>query len=141
MSLNVMNCTRCGKVCVRSLSGICPACQKELESQYEICLQYLRENRGITLQELSDATEVPVKQIIRFIREGRISLVNAPNLTYPCEVCGTPIREQTLCPSCRQRLRHDFNQAQQEEKRKEEARQQQDGASYQIKDRLRNRNK
>lgn len=138
MSLNVMNCIRCGKLCVRTVSEMCPACLKELEAHYEACLNYLRDNRGITLQELSDATGVPVKQIIRFIREGRISLVNAPNLTYPCEVCGTPIREQALCPSCRQRLMNDFNQAQKDERRKEETKQQ-ESASYQIKDRLRDR--
>ncbi|MEO3947266.1 flagellar protein [Gorillibacterium sp. CAU 1737] len=140
MTLNVMNCTRCGKLCVRTPSEMCGACLKDLELQYEDCLHYLRENRGITLQELSDATGVPVKQIIRFIREGRISLVNAPNLSYPCEVCGTLIREQAMCPSCRQRLMNDFAQAQEDERKKDGSKQP-EGVSYQIKDRLRERNK
>lgn len=138
MSLNVINCSRCGKVCIRSASELCPACLKELDKQYELCLEHLRENRGLSLQELSDATEVPVKQIIRFIKEGRISIIQASNLTYPCEVCGDPIMEQSICTPCRQRLQKDYTALKEDEERKN-TKEQTPGASYQIKDRLKER--
>ena len=138
MSLNVINCTRCGKVCMRNVSELCPACQKELDKQYELCLEHLRENRGLSLQELSDATEVPVKQIIRFIKEGRISIIQASNLTYPCEVCGAPITEQSICTPCRQRLQKDYSALKEDEERKN-AQDPITKASYQIKDRLKER--
>jgi hypothetical protein len=90
---------------------LCQPCIKDLEHQYEICVNYLRENRGTNIQELSDATEIPIKEITRFIREGRISIANAPNMMYPCEVCGTLIRDGHMCDSCRSRLRKDISNA------------------------------
>lgn len=111
MSLgNVDNCPRCGKIYVKNFKEVCAACLKEVEGQYDLCSKYLRENRKSDLQQLHEATEVPYKQIIKFIKEGRISLYNLPNLTYPCEVCGKMIKEHHMCDSCRQRLVKDISQ-------------------------------
>ncbi|QNV59202.1 hypothetical protein GMA19_04419 [Paenibacillus polymyxa E681] len=105
------NCPRCGKLFIKNVRGICQNCIKEIEFEYERCVKHIRENKGIHMHELSEATEVSVKQITTFIREGRISIANAPNMTYPCEVCGIPIREGHMCDSCRTRLTKDLNQA------------------------------
>lgn len=105
------NCPRCGKLFIKNVRGICQNCIKEIEIEYERCVKHIRENKGIHMHELSEATEVSVKQITTFIREGRISIANAPNMTYPCEVCGIPIREGHMCDSCRTRLTKDLHQA------------------------------
>jgi flagellar operon protein (TIGR03826 family) len=112
--MNLDNCPRCGRLYLKNVMDMCQPCVRELEHQYEICVKYLRENRGITIQELSDATDISIKEITRFIREGRISIANAPNMMYPCEICGTLIRESNMCESCRSRLRKDFTNAAQE---------------------------
>ena len=91
------------------------------------------------MQDLSDATEVPVKQIIRFIKEGRISVIQASNLTYPCEVCQAPILEQSICPSCRQRLAKDYSNLKEDENRKGSTTKVSGGESFQIRDRLKDR--
>ncbi|MDY8022656.1 TIGR03826 family flagellar region protein [Paenibacillus polymyxa] len=109
--MNLDNCPRCGKLFIKNVRGICQNCIKEIEIEYERCVKHIRENKGIHMHELSEATEVSVKQITTFIREGRISIANAPNMTYPCEVCGIPIREGHMCDSCRTRLTKDLNQA------------------------------
>ncbi|ADM72176.1 TIGR03826 family flagellar region protein [Paenibacillus peoriae] len=109
--MNLDNCPRCGKLFIKNVRGICQNCIKEIEFEYERCVKHIRENKGIHMHELSEATEVSVKQITTFIREGRISIANAPNMTYPCEVCGIPIREGHMCDSCRTRLTKDLNQA------------------------------
>ncbi|UJF33232.1 TIGR03826 family flagellar region protein [Paenibacillus hexagrammi] len=120
MSLNVGNCPRCGRVYVKGgIHDVCPNCLKTIEMQYEKCLKYLRENRGATLNELSEATEVPVRQITKFIREGRISIVHAPNMSYPCEVCGTLIRESNMCESCRSKLVKDVGHVNEDERRRQ----------------------
>jgi hypothetical protein len=121
------------------MHDICPACIKEVEAEYEKCVKYLREYRQCTLQELSEATEVSIRQITRFIREGRISIANNPNMSYSCEMCGTMIREGNICESCRQKLIRDVNKTLEEEKRKQQLLQQENHASYNIKDRLRER--
>lgn len=121
MALNIDYCPRCGKIFAKGVLDVCHNCVKEIEKEYEQCVKYLRENKGANIQELSDATGVSVKQITKFIREGRISLYNAPNLMYPCEVCGMLIREGMMCDKCRNRLKSDMRSAEELEQRKREA--------------------
>ncbi|MDT2286483.1 flagellar protein [Paenibacillus larvae] len=111
MGMDIANCPVCGKIFVKGIRDICPNCVKKQEEQYERCAEYLRQHKGITLYELSEAVDVPVRQITKFIREGRISIENAPNMSYPCEVCGEMIRENSMCESCRSRLIRDMAQA------------------------------
>ncbi|KAA8997990.1 flagellar protein [Paenibacillus spiritus] len=136
--MNLDNCPRCGRLYVKNPSEMCQFCFKELEKQYETCVKYLREHRGANIQELSDATEIPIKEITRFIREGRISIANAPNMTYPCEVCGTLIREGHMCDNCRSRLTKDLTQAAKEAADAEAAKRAGHGA-YKAVDKLRDR--
>lgn len=135
MSLNIKNCPQCGRVFAVGIHEICPACVKELEEQYELCAKYLRENRGATMSQLSEETGVSMNQITRFIREGRISLADLPNMGYPCDVCQTQIRDGVMCDSCRKRFSKDVqgvneDQQKREERLREELRKQ----SYQIHD-------
>ncbi|UUZ91222.1 hypothetical protein LJK87_36820 [Paenibacillus sp. P25] len=139
MSLNVANCDRCGKVYIKNIHGMCPNCIKEIEGQYERCIKYLRENRACNINELSEAVEVPVKQIVKFIREGRISIKNHENMSYECEVCGEPIRENTMCESCRSRLAKEASNLQEDERRKQRLEEDKNRVSFNIKDRLQNR--
>ncbi len=111
MGLNLGNCPRCGKLFANNFRDICPACIKEIEEEYERCLKYLREEKTATIQEVHEATGVSIKQITKFIKEGRISVANNPNMMYPCEVCGTMIREGNMCDSCRARLTRDLTAA------------------------------
>lgn len=127
-------CPRCGKIFAKGIRDICPACVKEVEEEYERCVAYLREHKGANITELSEATEVPVKQITKFIREGRISLHNAPNLMYPCEVCGILIREGLMCDRCRNRLKTDMRNAEDlEQKRKEAEQRMREALTYKSK--------
>lgn len=139
MSMNVANCPRCGKIFVKGFNDVCPNCVKDIELQYEKCVKYLRENKGAAIQELSEATEVSIKQITKFIREGRISIVNAPNMSYPCEVCGTLIRENTLCEPCRAKLVKDVRNNAEDERRRVELSSLDGHVSFNIKDRLKDR--
>jgi flagellar operon protein (TIGR03826 family) len=111
MTLNVTNCSKCGRLMVKGPRALCPNCLQEIEEQYKKCLEYLREHRGCTIVELSEATGVSVAQITKFIREGRISVMDYQNLTYDCEVCGAPIREGHMCDNCRKRLLRDLEAA------------------------------
>lgn len=133
MNLNIANCPRCGKIFARGFSDVCANCHKEIEKQYEACVQYLRENRGATINDLSEAVDVSIKQITKFIREGRISLYNAPNMSYPCDACGTLIREGHMCDTCRKKLTNQvnrMNEAASEMNQQERRR----GLGFQIKD-------
>lgn len=138
--MNVDNCPRCGRLYVKNIMDLCQPCIKELEKQYEVCVEYLRKNRGTNIQELSDATEISIKEITRFIREGRISIANAPNMMLPCEVCGTLIREGHMCDSCRTRLSKDLSNAAKESAAAENAKNTNNPnkAAYRAVDKFRN---
>ncbi|AZK45905.1 TIGR03826 family flagellar region protein [Paenibacillus lentus] len=109
--MNLGNCPRCGKLFANNFRDICPACVKDIEHEYEKCVKFLREEKTATIQEVSEATDVSIKQITKFIKEGRITVADNPNMMYPCEVCGVLIRENNMCDSCRARLTRDFTAA------------------------------
>ncbi|RUS42595.1 TIGR03826 family flagellar region protein [Cohnella sp. AR92] len=136
--MDLANCPRCGRLFARHFRDICPNCYGDIEKEYETCTDFLRKNKGATITELSEETGVSVKQITRFIKEGRISLYNAPNMSYPCEVCGTLIREGNMCDNCRSRLRKDVNNAS-AQNRDMQDRGPSKHSAYQIGDRLRDR--
>gem|GEM_PF-121534 len=106
------NCVRCDTLFLMVTRDICPKCHLEVEKEYETCAKFLRkrENRGSTLQQVSEATGVSVRQITRFIKEGRISIADNPNLGYPCESCGTTIRAGSLCEPCSDELKREIVQ-------------------------------
>jgi flagellar operon protein (TIGR03826 family) len=132
--VNIDYCPKCKKVYVKNMYGMCGACIREIENEYERCLKYLREYRKCNINELSEATDVSVRQITKFIREGRISIANAPNMEYPCEVCGTLIREGAMCDGCRARLVKDVKHMSEDEKRRiATEHHRHTGSTYQIK--------
>lgn len=128
MKLNIDNCPRCGKIYTVNAQYLCKECLQKVEEQYQLCVEYLREHRYASIQQLSEGTGVPVSQISKFIMEGRISAAQGPGLTYPCETCGKPIRSQKLCDSCRKRLQQGWM------KEEEKKSQMQGKSTYKIKE-------
>ncbi|MBU5670945.1 TIGR03826 family flagellar region protein [Paenibacillus brevis] len=135
--MNLENCPRCGKLFAKNFREICPACIKDIEREYELCLEYLRAEKTATIQEVSEATKVSIRQITKFIREGRISIANNPNMMYPCEVCGVLIREGNMCDSCRARLARDLSAAAREEGKFKASDENRGGGAYGIVDKFR----
>ncbi|HEX7064425.1 MAG TPA: TIGR03826 family flagellar region protein [Bacillales bacterium] len=121
------NCPNCGQLFVKSVRLICNSCYKKEEEMFETVYVFIREqkNRSATMMEICEATKVPEKAITRFIKEGRLRLADFPNLRYPCEACGNPIRKGKLCGECRGELKESlehYNREQEFERRKQESR-------------------
>ncbi|RKP47259.1 flagellar protein [Cohnella endophytica] len=95
----------------KNFREVCNNCHASLEKDYERCVEHLRQNKGLDITQLSEDMEVSVKQITKWIREGRISLLNAPNMSYPCESCGILIRDGHMCDNCKARLQRDVKNA------------------------------
>ncbi|WP_379157225.1 flagellar protein [Paenibacillus sp. sgz5001063] len=109
--MNLGNCSLCGKLFTNNFRDICPSCAKLIDLDYDKCVKYLREMRTASIQDVHEATEVSISRITKFIKEGRISVANNPNIMYPCEVCGILIRENNMCDSCRSRLTREISEA------------------------------
>ena len=72
--------------------------------------------------QVVEETGVDEELIMKFIKQGRLRLVNFPNLSYPCEKCGAPIKEGLLCKNCAQSLRTELEIYEKEQERQKELR-------------------
>lgn len=104
------NCPKCGKLYMR-IRSICNECYQKQEDDFLKTAKYLRDHRGSTIQELSEDTGVTITQIRQFIWAGRIIVNQFPNLSYPCESCGSPIQTGRKCSSCLDTLNQLANHA------------------------------
>lgn len=96
------NCTVCGRLYLKDHTDTCLDCYKEIEEEYKLVANFLKaeRNRFASIEEVSEFTEVSVKRITEFIRDGRIYAEDFPNLGYPCAHCDKMIQRQMLCASC-----------------------------------------
>ncbi|HWR45792.1 flagellar protein [Sporomusa sp.] len=90
------NCPECGKLYVENAARLCPECYRRQEDDAEKVIEYLRDVKKATLEEIHDATGVKHKIILRLLRSGRI----VGGVSYPCDSCGSPIEEGRLCDKC-----------------------------------------
>lgn len=114
------NCPKCGRLFVKNqFRDICDVCYKEEEKLFEKVYNFLRkrENRTATLAQVVAATEVDEGLIIKWIKKGRIQLLQFPNLGYPCDKCGKLIREGRLCAECNQGLQQQLQKLEEERQR------------------------
>jgi uncharacterized Zn finger protein (UPF0148 family) len=96
------NCPRCGKLFVRLNKPICPACEKEEEKAFDELRDYLDKNPDQPMAVVSDATGVPMRRILQYIRDGRLemSVGIADDNPLKCVRCGAPILIGTYCTPC-----------------------------------------
>ena len=99
--MEMVNCLKCGKVFNKtSSSPICKACEKEEEEIFETVRKYLEDHPDCSMAELSDATKVTPKKILRYIKEGRIEISKSGGIDLRCTQCGKPIKKGRYCDQC-----------------------------------------
>lgn len=100
------NCPECGRVFVDAGAGLCNACLRK-EEEYEIIVcSYLRDNPGSTIRQIYEATGIKERTLMRMIRLGRF--LDAGEIKYPCERCGTLINEGKYCEKCGAALQNEI---------------------------------
>ena len=107
--MKLRNCIQCGRVFLSAdreeLCGDCKIIYFELEDKVKA---YVKDNPGVNMTQVSEATGVTKKMIQRMAREGVFAdMPMGENFTYPCASCGTPIKTGTYCTSCLTRLRQE----------------------------------
>ena len=100
--MDVRNCTKCGRI-FNYVVGmpICPSCRERMEQKFQEVKQYIRENKGSSIPEVSAACEVESSQIHQWIREERLVLSDDSPIGINCENCGTMIKSGRFCDSCK----------------------------------------
>ncbi|WP_394121080.1 flagellar protein [Planococcus donghaensis] len=96
------NCRICGTLFLKDYTDYCLDCYKKIEQDFKVVNDFLKieANRFANIQEVSRSTEISVRQIADFIRDGRIYADDFANLGYPCKHCGKVIKRQILCDDC-----------------------------------------
>lgn len=101
----IKNCPRCKKLFTPlNNNAMCPDCIKAEEDEFQTVRNYVRENRGVDIHVASEATQVPVKKIIRYLREGRLEVTEGMQDFLKCEKCGVPIRTGRFCKVCMDKM-------------------------------------
>lgn len=69
-------CEQCGRAIVLSKFTLCYECRHQEKLDVDLALDYLKEHRGATLNEVSEATGVPTHLVLKLIRGGRMEVVS-----------------------------------------------------------------
>lgn len=105
-SLNIKNCVRCKKIFAPvGKEKICPDCRaKEMELEERV-KAYVRDHRGITVNELIEGSGVPAKLVWRMIQQGLFENAGLLDAQYPCGNCGKLISKDVYCSECASKLK------------------------------------
>jgi flagellar operon protein (TIGR03826 family) len=102
---DLRNCSRCGRLFGYSGRPICSYCVEEEEDEFKKVKEYLYDYPGSTVFEVSEATNVEVEKIMRFLKEERLQVSSDnPNMLLECEKCSRPITTGRFCESCKNEL-------------------------------------
>ena len=102
--VDIRNCRRCGKMFAYTRVPICPDCEKLDNEDLNKVRDYIKAHPGTKMSKVSEETEIPMNQIMKYLRDGRIELVDAEDLILTCEDCGKPITSGRKCAKCMAKL-------------------------------------
>lgn len=107
--MDVRNCKNCGRL-INYIGGapLCENCKKKLEEKFQEVRAYLEEYPGSSVERVSEALDVSVKQIRQWIREERLTLSVAGADGVVCEQCGAPICTGRFCDKCKAEIANTF---------------------------------
>ena len=116
------NCIICGRLFLKVHTDSCLDCFLKSEHDLESVADFLgiEKNRNATIEDVSECTNVSVKQIAGFLRDGLIFSEDYPNLGYRCSHCGKLIKRQLLCNECFNQFSSEVNRTLNKEKILEE---------------------
>ncbi|MDP4094777.1 MAG: MerR family transcriptional regulator [Bacillota bacterium] len=107
---DVRNCRKCGKI-FNYIGGmpICPVCKDKEEEDFKKVKEYLYQNPGATMSEVSQVLDVSVERIKAYLKDGRLEIVgDEANIILECEACGKSIKTGRFCNECQKNLSKEF---------------------------------
>ncbi|QPC47518.1 TIGR03826 family flagellar region protein [Mangrovibacillus cuniculi] len=115
---DLTNCSACGTLYIKNaVREVCNNCYKEEEMKFDTVYTFMRkrENRAATIETVVTHTGVSEELIHKWVRKKRLHSAQFPGLGYPCDKCGTIIREGKLCSTCIGSIRTDLAHVAKEE--------------------------
>lgn len=104
----IKNCPKCRKLFSDESGPICAQCRKDDIDIFEKVRRYIKENPDRSIAQVAEATEVSVKKITRYIKEGKIEISSGMSDDVRCEACNKPVTSGRYCMECSIRLSTDL---------------------------------
>lgn len=98
-----VKCRRCGSVFTvqGSLGQLCPNCIRNEEETYSKVRSFVKDNPGVSVQEVSEILSVPRTKIMNYIKEERLEVTGDSKTFLTCKNCGKSISTGVFCPDCK----------------------------------------
>ncbi len=80
-----------------------------MEDKFQEVKQYIRDHKGVGIQEVAEACSVDPGQIRQWLRDDRLEVTEDSALMLNCEGCGAPIRSGKYCDRCKANMTNSFN--------------------------------
>ena len=110
--MDLKKCINCNQLFAAAKGQrICPDCLAEEENKFQLVKDYLWDNPGATIPEVSEATDVGEAIIKKFVREGRLVELQGSNIKVECQKCGKPISQGKFCSECSNKLANDIQKS------------------------------
>lgn len=112
--MDVRNCRMCGKLynyIGGAYRGLCPNCIKVMEDKFIEVKEFINDNGTATMSEISEACDVSVKQIEKWVREERLCFSDDSPIGLACEKCGAMIKSGRFCDKCKSTMTNELSNA------------------------------
>ena len=108
--MEVKLCRRCKRLFQPMADEVmCYDCRVESEKEFKAVREYLRDNPGAGVKEVSNECEVSERQIIEWVREERL-MFSGDSTGIICEKCGRPIPTGRFCDKCKTELTNELKE-------------------------------
>ncbi len=119
--MEIRSCLKCERAFSYDGVELCPKCRYEDDGDFKIVKDYLYDNPGADINKVSKETEVELKKILMYLKEGRIEIKEgSANTILSCERCGVAVNMGRFCKKCIVSMEKEFTSAISGDKKKEE---------------------
>ncbi len=102
--MQIRQCRRCDRLFSSIGQDTCPTCVKEMDDMLLKVREFLYSHKNASADDICDATGAEEKDILRWMREGRL-IVSGSGVNYlNCERCKKPIPAGRYCDACTQEM-------------------------------------
>ena len=99
--MELVTCALCGNLFNTIDKKICPLCAKKEEEYFTTVKKFLKENPSLTFKRIVQDTGVPERLLRKWIKDGKLEIVNKEGIGIRCERCNKEILQGKYCVECR----------------------------------------
>lgn len=119
--MEIKSCLKCERAFADDGNDLCPKCRYDNDEDFKKVKEYLYDNAGADIKEVSYETEVSTKKILQYLKEERITISEgSKNTALSCERCSKSINMGRFCNMCISEMEKEFSGAIKKNKKKEE---------------------